>query len=101
LTPINDGYKQARTHEDQKGMVDNPFSHWPVNWPCFCGSGDKFKKCCSDKMSHHVSSRDAQVLKADYEKQLVHVKNQMDLGVWYKTKKPIYEDAKAEPGGLE
>jgi hypothetical protein len=90
VTPINEGYKNARDHDSQKGMTDNPFSKWPPNYPCFCGTGKKFKACCKDTMQIQVSGRDALVLKTDYEKQLVHVKTEMDKGIWYKMKKPIF-----------
>lgn len=32
------------------GFLWNPLTKYPKNWPCFCGSGLKFKKCCTDKV---------------------------------------------------
>lgn len=70
------------------GVVYNPFIHWPRNLSCFCGSGEKFKKCHESKLQMGCSEHEYKVLKPDFDKILSHVERLHDSGVTYKLQKP-------------
>jgi hypothetical protein len=100
VTPTDESYNRV-TYPEAKALAPNPFSKWPVNLSCFCGSGMKFKKCCEPKMPSQVPVKDAEILKADFEKQLQHVQGIHDRGNIFKKQGTIFKDLKQEPGTLE
>lgn len=52
--------KHAESLVNAKGLVlkpgwaHNPALKYPQNYPCFCGSGAKFKRCCFQKLPRYV-----------------------------------------------
>lgn len=71
------------------GVVYNPFTKWPRNFPCFCGSGVKFKKCHESKIDTGVSEHQFNILRPDFEKMLSRVQRLYDEGLPFKLQKPL------------
>lgn len=69
--------------------VVNPFSRWPRNLSCFCGSGVKFKKCHQGKIAAGVKQDQAKGLERDYKKVLAHVEGLQERGHIFKHNKPV------------
>jgi hypothetical protein len=51
------------------GNIWNPLRTYPRNNPCFCGSGQKSKRCCLPKVIPYTSQKHAVVL-SEYLDQL-------------------------------
>lgn len=45
-------------HELVIALYPNPLLKWPVNRPCFCGSGKKVKMCCLSKIARNIDLKD-------------------------------------------
>lgn len=43
------------------GLVWSPLRRWPVNEPCYCGSGRKAKKCCLPTAPATMEAKDAAI----------------------------------------
>lgn len=65
------------------GLVYNPFIKWPRNLSCFCGSAQKFKKCCESTIPFGVPAKKAHILATDFDRVLTHVKKLHDAGLVY------------------
>lgn len=50
----DDEYKPSMGYKPASGYDWNPFLKYPPNLYCMCGSGIKFKKCCSRKISRVI-----------------------------------------------
>ncbi len=46
-------------HSPAAGFVWNPMRSYPVNSPCLCGSGKKYKKCHRGQMAECVTPKEA------------------------------------------
>lgn len=53
----------------------NPFRNFPVNYPCFCESGKKFKKCCSPKVRPTVPDEKLEQAKIDFRSAMIRAAN--------------------------
>lgn len=40
----------------KEGWSHNPMMSYPVNHPCFCGSGAKFKLCCKKGLTPYIKT---------------------------------------------
>ncbi len=45
------------------GRLWNPLREFPRNMPCFCGSGNKFKRCCMKNLEDTVEPQQLAPLK--------------------------------------
>ncbi len=96
--PIDKSYHQINIHEKNGAdvkKVANPFKKWPVNLQCFCGSGQKFKKCCESRLSD-VTPIEALTLQSDFEKILAEVEGRKANGVGYKLRETVYDQVETE-----
>lgn len=93
ITPIDQSYKHLDIHKNEQeaaaNNVKNPFNKWPRNLSCFCGSGQKFKKCHENKLNLIISQKEYEVLKPDFDKTLAFVQKQNEQGIGYKLENPI------------
>lgn len=57
--------KQADLGPIRRDEVEpHPARKYPRNWPCFCGSGKKFKKCHLEQVPHWILKNEAPRVKA-------------------------------------
>lgn len=65
--------KVKRTSQANLGPIKrsevepHPFRKFPRNWPCFCGSGKKFKKCHMDEVPQWIMKNQAPQVKAMFK----------------------------------
>ena len=65
-----------RPHE---GRTWNPLRGYPRNNGCFCGSGDKAKKCCMPKLLSTVPAGEAKKIEENWDRILTgHLKVHLD-----------------------
>lgn len=64
-------------------FVLNPFTKWPVNLSCFCGSGFKFKKCCQFKIPKAIKKENLAMLDRNFSHLLRHVQGLKAAGLVY------------------
>lgn len=67
----HDGFKL------KPGWAHNPALKYPENYPCFCGSGQKFKKCCSNSLPLYVKSASIKKIEAEVNECLRFVETNM------------------------
>lgn len=52
--PTPKGYKTNGGVLPGIDKVWNPLRRFPRNAPCFCGSKEKFKRCCAEKLADTI-----------------------------------------------
>ncbi len=47
------------------GWAHNPLTKYPPNYVCFCGTGAKFKKCCSNTIPRYVMNSQVPAIESE------------------------------------
>lgn len=59
------------------GWAHNPALKYPPNYPCFCGTGQKFKKCCLSKLPRYVREKSLPKIQAELTECLNFVRSNL------------------------
>ncbi len=71
------------------GFAWNPFTKFPRNLPCYCGSGTKFKRCHSGKISEVIASNKEMESKRLFNSVVKQIQDLSDRGVIFKLDKSL------------
>lgn len=62
----------------QDEVVEHPYRKFPRNWPCFCGSGMKFKKCHINQVPSHCLKNEYPKIKKSLDDFIAHFEGRKD-----------------------
>lgn len=82
--PDSDEKIKNRVFILKPGFDYNPWTKWPRNLACVCGSGLKFKNCHDGNLSHAIPRSQYVKAKMEFAKALGFVNSLKDRGIIYK-----------------
>jgi len=77
-------YKSNMGYRPINGYDWNPFLKYPPNLYCMCGSGVKFKRCCSNKISRTIEVSKVQHMTEYMNKTIEYISQLKSRGVVFK-----------------
>ena len=81
---LEDKNRGRMCYVPKPGYVWNPFSKYPNNLPCYCGSGKKFKKCHQATIPLTIQQSQEKEVKDYLNRMIKYVTMLKDKGIIYK-----------------